>query len=137
MNNIKFNDELFKQTNTYKEFINNNPSIGYLNIKAYAANFALPINNMEVEVSKVIDNYKVIFFEGLTNSSGTITKIELPTPPVSNNDLDIPQFITYDIIAKYNGEELIFKVDIFSNIVVVQNINVVPNLRKEDTLYGN
>ena len=137
MNSVNFNDPIFIQSNDYKDYIIQNPDIGYLNIRAYAANSAIPISDMQVEVSKVINNMKVIFFSGATNSSGTIINIALPTPSISSNDMIIPSSIDYDIIAKYNDENLVFKVQMYSNIQVVQNINVVPNLRAEGVNYGS
>ena len=137
MNNINFNDPTFITTNTYKDFLKENPGIGYLNIRAYAANSALPIANMQVEVSKIIDNQKVIFFSGATNLSGTITQISLPTPTISNDDLMMPASITYDVMAKYENENLLFNVQMYSNIQVVQNINVVPTLRTDGNIYGS
>ena len=136
MNNVNFNDPAFMQTYAYQDFISENPKLGYLNIRAYAANSAIPIANMQVEVSKIINNQKVIFFEGATTNSGTITQISLPTPMISNDDLIAPKSTTYDIKAIYNDETLLFKIQMYSDIQVVQNINVVPNLRKDGINYG-
>ena len=137
MNFINFNDSNFIKTDTYKDFINRNSSLGYLNIRAYAANEAIPISGLNVTVSKIINNEKVIFFEGSTDSSGSINSISLPTPIISSNDQEIPASIEYDIMAVYENQSLYFKVLMYSNIVVNQNINIVPNIRLDGKSYGN
>lgn len=134
MNEISLND--FKKSEEYKDFNKNNPNEGYLNIRAYAANSAIPISNLEVKVSKIINNQKVIFFDGKTDQSGLISNIKLPTPPVNNNDEVIPLSSEYEVSAKYNDENLLFKVVMYANISVLQNISVVPNLRLDGGTYG-
>ena len=134
MNEIKYDD--FKNSEDYNEFINNNPDVGYLNIRAYAANSAIPITDLEVKVSKVIKKKKVVFFDGKTDQSGLITNISLPTPKVNSNDEVIPQSSSYEVSAKYNGENLIFNVVMYSGISVLQNISIVPNLRLDGGTYG-
>ena len=137
MNSVNFNDPLFKQTNTYKSFINDNKSNGFLSIRAYAANAAIPISNLSITVYKILDNQKVIFFEGATDNSGIISQISLPTPEVSSNDEEIPASIDYDVEAKYNNQNLIFNIKMFSKIQVNQNINIVPEIRLDGSFYGN
>ena len=132
-----FNDPNFINTNAYKNFIDKNKSVGYLNIRAYAANAAIPISGLNITISKVINNEKVIFFEGATDSSGIINRITLPTPILSKNDLKIPESEEYDIMAVYENQSLYFKVLMYSNIVVNQNINIVPNMRLDGKNYGN
>ena len=117
--------------------IDKNKSVGYLNIRAYAANAAIPISGLNITISKVINNEKVIFFEGATDSSGIINRITLPTPILSKNDLKIPESEEYDIMAVYENQSLYFKVLMYSNIVVNQNINIVPNMRLDGKNYGN
>ena len=134
MNEIKLSE--FKTLDEYKEFIKNNPDVGYLNIRAYAANSAIPISNLEVKVTKDINNQKVIFFDGKTDNSGLISNINLPTPPVNNNDEEIPLSIEYEVTAKYNDDNLLFKVVMYSGISVLQKISVVPNLRLDGGIYG-
>ncbi len=132
---IYFNDLNFKNSQTYKDFINKNKGKGYLNIRSYAANEAIPINGLNVVVSKILDNQKVIFYEGKTDLSGSINNIVLPSPLIINNDEPLSE--SYDIEAKYENQKLIFKVLIYNDIQVNQNINVVPQIRLDGKSYGS
>lgn len=130
MNTYNYNDENFKNTETYKNFIVSNNGEGYLKIRAYAASGALPISDLKIVVSKNIDNSNVIFYEGKTNSSGIIEKIVLPAPKQNTNDLVIPSSITYDIKATYEKDNTTnsYQINIYDNIYVVQTINIVPTM---------
>ena len=130
MNTYNYNDENFKNTETYKNFIVSNNVEGYLKIRAYAASGALPISDLKIVVSKNIDNSNVIFYEGKTNSSGIIEKIVLPAPKQNTNDLVIPSSITYDIKATYEKDNTTnsYQINIYDNIYVVQTINIVPTM---------
>lgn len=136
MNNVNFNDVNFIKSDTYKNFALENPGQGFLNIRAYAANSAIPISGLNVTVSKVIDNIKVIFFEGATDNSGIIRQIALPTPTISSNDQEVPASIDYEVEAKYEEQNLVFIIKMYSNIQVNQNINIVPELRLDGSFYG-
>ena len=131
MNNTYiFNDENFKKTTMYQNFITQNPSQGFLKIRAYAASQALPISGLKIVVSKNIDNNKIIFFEGATNESGVIEKITLPTPKLESNNLDAPNSTVYEITATYPKDNVtsIYRVNMYENIYVIQTINIVPEL---------
>lgn len=130
MNTYNFNDESFKNTTTYQNFIAENPSQGFLKIRAYAASQALPISGLRIVVSKNIDNNNVIFFEGVTNSSGVIEKILLPAPRLDPNNLDAPNSTTYEINATYPQDNVnnVYRVNMYENIYVIQTINIVPSL---------
>ena len=127
---MNYNSEEFQKTESYKQFKDSNPSEGYLKIRAYAASGAIPISNMQITISKMIDNTKIIFFSGMTNSSGIIERITLPAPKLNQNNLDMPTATTYDIKAIYNPDNIdeTYKVNIYENIYVIQNISVVPKL---------
>lgn len=127
MNNVNITDSNFISTIVYKKFMIENTGRGILNIRASFANQALPITNLKVVVSKEIENYNVIFYEGLTNISGLIGKISLPTLPKENNDLIAPKATTYKITALYNNREYTYVVNMYDGIYVVQNINIVPS----------
>ena len=104
-----------------------NSEFGYLNIRCSSANNALPISNVKIIVSRTINNNKKIFFEGVSDSSGSISNIKLPAPMLGNDE-DIPAYEEYDVEAIYNGNKLVFKVNIYANIKVLQNINIVPTM---------
>ena len=137
MNTVYFYDENFNKSDTYKNYISNNPQNGFLSIRAYAANAAIPISGLEIKVSKVIDNYKVIFYEGKTDNSGLISNISLPAPIVNPNTEEIPLSQDYDILAIYEDQKLYFNIKVYSNIQVNQNINVIPEMRLDGSSYGS
>ena len=128
MNTFNIYDQNFIKGEVYQNFLKNNPSNGYLKIRAYAANGAIPISGLNITISKMIDNNNVIFFEGATNSSGIIERITLPTPKLDPNNLDAPSSITYTITARYNKDNKVYKVNMYENVYVVQDINIVPNM---------
>ena len=128
--NYNFNDKEFQNTDIYKKFIEDNPKVGYLKIRASAANSAVPIENLKVVVSKNIDGNNVIFFEGLTNNSGVIEKITLPAPVLNSNDLTVPNSTSYDIKTIYEPDNItgLYQINIYDNLYVIQNINIVPKM---------
>lgn len=130
MNTILFTDETFKRSESYKKFMINNPASSHLKIQAYKANKALPVSGVQIIVSHIIDEYKVIFFEGETNESGIIEDITLPAPSLNKDDLIIPLSTTYNIEAIYTKDNMdnIYKVKMFSGISAVQDIDVIPNI---------
>lgn len=128
MNTYNFNDPIFKESQLYQKIITENPSQGFLRIRAFAASQAIPISNLKITVSKIIDNNNIIFFEGYTNRSGIIEKISLPAPKLNTDNLDIPSNTTYEIKAEYPEDNIsrIYRVNIYENVYVIQTINIVP-----------
>lgn len=126
-------DKDFVNSELYKSFINANPGVSFLKIRAFAASQAVPISGMNVQVSKDIGGNKVIFFSGVTNESGVIERISLPVPRSSDNMM-APLITTYDIETSYEGVDRMYKVNVYDNIYVVQNINVTPNISYGGTL---
>lgn len=122
------NDKDFLNSELYRSFINSNPGIGFLKIRAYAASGAVPISGLSLVISKDIGGNKVIFFEGVTNESGVIERISLPVPRMSSDNMIAPVISTYDINTTYEGESRLYKVNVYDDIYVVQNINVTPNI---------
>ena len=119
------NIDEFKKTNEYSLFIKNNPGIGNLKIRSYAASEALPVGGLNITVSSVVGNTKVIFYRGVTDSSGMIPTISLPAPSLIDNLL-VPNTIQYDIEASMNGSVSNFSVNMYDGVCVVQNINFIP-----------
>ena len=122
MNDI-YLDNNFMNSSEYKEFINRNPGKGNLKIRAYAASEALPVADLNISVSAVINNQNVIFFSGKTDASGMIETISLPAPLIDPNNLIAPSYTTYKIVA---GGSNVFSVNMYDGICVIQTINYVP-----------
>lgn len=114
------NIDEFMKSSEYADFIKKNPGTGNLKIRAYTASEALPVSGLRITVSSDISGRKVIFFRGVTDSSGMIPTISLPAPSLNNN-LEIPNTIKYNI--EVNNDNL--SIDMYDGVSVVQNINVV------------
>ena len=128
---FNINDDNYKKTNAYVSFMNEHPSKGNLRVKASAASGAIPISGVKIVVTTLIENNNVIFYEGETDSSGLIDRISLPAKKLDSNNLEIPDKTVYSIRATYVPDNLsmTFNVNIYEGICVVQNINIVPELR--------
>ena len=127
--------EEFKKTESYKKFIEENPSTGRLKVEVFTAYKAVPIPDTEILITKDIDGSKVLFFRGLTDSSGMISNIELPSPAENKNFKpgDDAQYAMYDVTAIHEGYERIKKYDvaIFGNTGVIQYIKMIPEINME------
>lgn len=128
---IFFDSEEFKNSSTYKNYININNGKGILKIEASTASEAYPLDGVEVTISKMLDGNKIIFYKGVTNESGIIDGIVLPTRSIKNEVEDVSDivFTTYDLVAnypKYNINKM-YDVSIFDNIKVIQPITIPVN----------
>ena len=114
-----------KYVTEYIDFIRNNPGTGKLKIRSYAASEALPVGGLNIIVSSMISNNKVIFYEGVTDSSGMIPTISLPAPSLVDNLL-VPKTIKYDIEAYIENKKSNFSINMYDGVCVLQNINFIP-----------
>ena len=128
MNTYYFNDSNFKELDIYKNFIKENSGNAYLDIRTSAASEAIPVSGVKIIISKIIDNNKIIFYEGLTDNSGMINNINLPTPIINTNDLVVPIGTIYNIEAIYNDINKNYSILMYNGITVLQNINIVPTI---------
>lgn len=133
MNGVNYNDQSLKNNADYQAFLQSNPGRGTLMVRATSVNEALPVKNVRVIVSKVISNIKVIFFDGLTDESGMIKNIELPTPAKMSNDEVIPECAIYVLEALYKPQNLdkLYNIHIYPGISSLQSINIKPNINLE------
>jgi len=126
-----FDSEEFRNSSIYKNFMNINNGKGILKIEASTANEAYPLKDVEITISKRLDGAKVIFYKGVTNDSGIIDGIVLPTRAMNSevNDVSDIFFTTYDLVAnipKYDVEKN-YDVSIFDNVKVIQPITFPVN----------
>ena len=121
-----------KKTESYQKFIEENPATGKLKVEVFTAYKAVPIPDTEILITKDIGENKVLFFRGLTDSSGMISDIELPSPREDKNYKpgDKPQYTMYDVTAIHEGFERIKKYDvaIFGDTGVIQYIKMIPEI---------
>ena len=128
---ILFDSEEFKNSSIYKNFININNGKGILKVEASTASEAYPLEGVEITIFKMIDGEKVIFYKGVTNDSGIIDGIVLPTRKINNEIEDVSDivFTTYDlesIYPKYNMKKM-YNVSIFDDVKVIQPITISVN----------
>ena len=112
--------------NLYNSFLLANPTTSSLNIRTSSANLAIPVSGVRITVSKEIEGNMVIFYTGITDSSGVINDISLPTPSISSNDLEIPLGTDYDIEASFESFKKKYNVIMYPNICSTLNINIIP-----------
>ncbi len=137
MNTISVDEFKVKDRETYEKFMASNSGSGNLKIRATFASEALPVNDLNITVTTVIDDYKVIFFEGNTDSSGMIMNLSLPAPKIDSDNLIVPSAIKYEITANYFGDiNKVFDISMYDGICVVQNITLVPDKKRTDA-YGS
>ena len=122
--------EEFKSTDLYQQFILDNPDVGDLKVQSFTAFCAIPISDVKIVVSKDIGNYKVIFYEGYTYSSGIITDIMLPAPDAITNALEVPGYTIYNMSASSNKYSSLknYTIGMFGNIRVLQYVKMTPEV---------
>lgn len=122
--------EDFKKLPEYEDFIKENPSTGFLKVQVFTAYGAIPVPDTAILITKDIEEYKVIFFQGTTDSSGTISDIELPAPeavPISASEV-APEYTLYDMTAINEGYESLKKYSIamFGDVRIIQYVKMTP-----------
>lgn len=124
--------EDFKKMPEYENFIKENPGVGLLKVQAFTAYNAIPIENTEIVISKDFGDTKVVFFRGVTDSSGIIDNISLPTPAVNVSSYEAPEYTLYDLTAINVLYESIKKylVGMFSDIKVIQYVKMTPKINE-------
>lgn len=124
-------DKDFINTELFKSYMRENPAKGNLKVRAYAASLAIPIEGVRLIVSSVYNDNKIIFYEGKTNESGLSEKISLPAPRLSSDNLEVPEKREYEIEAIYDkdGIKALYKVNIYEDVCVMQDINIVPEIK--------
>ena len=136
MNYININEEKTNNSLEYQQFVRENQGNGFLRIRAYGASEAIPIEGISIIVSTPIGDNNVIFFEGKTDASGMIKRLELPAPKRNSDNLITPKWTIYNIKASYEGSDINYKVNLYDGVCVQQIINMVPDNPVRGYNYG-
>ena len=125
--------EEFKNTDLYADFIKENTDFGNLKVQVFTAYGAIPVSDTTIVVSKDIEEYKVIFFQGLTDSSGIISNISLPAPKMVTSNEETPIYTVYDMTALHTGYETLktYSIGMFGGINVIQYVKMMPEIHLE------
>ena len=120
----------FQKLREYQTFMTENPSTGTLRVNVFTANGAIPLADANVIITKKIGNYNVLFFDGLTNSSGMIDNIVLPTPNTSSNNMEVPNYTFYELNANHAGYQDVkqYEIAMFGNTKVIQYVKLMPEV---------
>lgn len=126
MKNITFDE--FKKLDEYQDFEKENPSFGFLKVQVFTADQAILLPDVEIFVTREYGDYNITFFKGVTDSSGIVDNIELPSPAGDYNieTQEIPKYALYDISACCERLNTIkkYKVEIFSGVKIVQYVKM-------------
>ena len=104
------------------------PSNGYIQVHAFTSNAQIPLEDVAVTVT-ASDGTAIAM--GLTDRSGRIRPIEVPTPPLAESQTPgSPEspFTTVTLHARLRGFEQIEAddVQIFANTVTLQELEMIP-----------
>lgn len=123
--------EEFREMPEYQAFIRENPDVGILKVQAFTAYNSIPIPDTEIMLAKDIGEYRIVFFRGVTDSSGIIENIELPAPQKSSSSsIEAPLYTVYNLTAIHTGYESIkqYSIGMFGGIKVIQYVKMTPEI---------
>ena len=131
MNIISY--EEFKNTDLYEDFIKENDDIGNLKVQVFTAYGAIPIKDTNIVVYKDIEEYRVIFFQGITDISGIISDIKLPAPRMVTSNEETPIYTIYNMTAFNTGYESLktYTIGMLGGVNVIQYVKMMPNIDLE------
>lgn len=125
--------EEFKNTDLYADFIKENSDFGNLKVQVFTAYGAIPVPDTAIVVSKDIEEYRVVFFQGITDSSGIISNISLPAPKMVTSNVETPIYTVYDMTAVHTGYETLktYSIGMFGGVNVIQYVKMMPEIHLE------
>lgn len=112
-------------------------SFGTLTVYAYTSNARLPVEGATITVSQSCEENAPVLQSAVTDRSGYIPPLRVATPAPSEGlspDQGVPFASVCILITHPNYEtERISNVQVFPNIITVQNFQLVP----ANPLYGD
>ena len=105
-------------------------SYGFLKVITRTASEAMPMPNVTVTVSAIVDGESRLFYTTTTNESGETERIPLPAPVQKSEQQpnEIPLFQSYDVSIHYPGYFRMESrsVPIFAGITSLQKFAMIP-----------
>jgi len=128
MEYILFNSNEFMNSPDYFDFIGENNKTGVLKVQVYTANQAYPLEGVNINVFKEINGNNVLFYSGVTDSSGIVDDIILPTKP-GKESIDSPDDIVYTdylVVLEYPKANVKreYVISIYDGLKVIQPVRI-------------
>lgn len=125
--------EEFKNTDLYDDYIQENTDVGKLKVQVFTAYGAIPIPDTSIVVYKDIEEYRVIFFQGITDISGIISGISLPAPKMVTSNEETPIYTIYNMTAFNVGYETLknYTIGMLGGVNVIQYVKMLPEVNLE------
>ncbi len=104
------------------------PDSGYIQVRAFTGDAQMPLENVAITVTA---NDGTAIAARITDSSGRIQPIEIPTPPLNDSQSpgspEVP-FTSVSLHARLHGYEQIDaeKIQIFADTVTLQLLEMIP-----------
>lgn len=109
-------------------FLKENPSRGVLRVQAFRGNQAIPVQGVDITVSrKLSDGTDHVFYTGTTDESGLVDAIALPAPELQQSvEPGEPHpDAAYQLVARHpEFEPVTATVNIFPGIKTVQPVQL-------------
>ena len=103
---------------------------GYFGASAFTSGRILPVEGVEIYISKIDDTGETLLYSLLTDENGNTPIVELDAPDVelSKKPGNVKPFSVYNVRAIKVGffRTLIKDVQVFSGRTTVQNIDMIP-----------
>lgn len=104
------------------------PSTGYIQVRTYASNAQIPLQNVAISVSAP-DGTAIAM--QLTDRSGRITPIPIPVPDLAASQSPDPEEVPFAVVnlqARLRGYEQIFikRLQVFADSTTVQDLEMIP-----------
>ncbi len=119
-----------------EEYNSVNNRSGTLRFRVYTARGALPVEGVNIEISKPIGGGNHVFYSLTTDNSGLTRIVSLPAPPKELSetpDSDVQPFAMYnvDVAAAGFNSVAIRDLPVFEGVLSLQNISLVPDVGQD------
>lgn len=108
---------------------NNKGGVGFLSIRAFTGDEAIPLQGVKVIVSDESDERRVLY-SLRTDRSGMTETVEIEVPPKENSEApsDKEKYGTVNIEASFSGYYTMtyVEVPIFDTVTATQSIRMIP-----------
>ncbi len=123
---LRMQNHSVEEIKNYQDFMKENQGFGTLKIQTLLGNSYLPISGVKIEVYKIFEKEKKIFFQGTTEESGLLDGISLPTQKRREDYLNGATIYQIQATHPHYETYTIYEVSIYDEIKSLQKIEMFP-----------